>query len=226
MSESVLIAPSVLSADFLHLGRELESVSNADYIHYDVMDGDYVPNLSFGPAILRAVKRGSALPVDVHMMVSNPDVAFRDYVDAGADIVTFHLEAAKHARRIVDEIHRAGRLAGVSINPGTSVSALDALIDELDLVLIMSVNPGFSGQKFIENSYDKLRKLEALCREHGVSPLVQVDGGVSAVNADKVVAAGADFLVGGSAVFDAPDHAQAVEDMRAAGLRGLAMREA
>ena len=224
MSHIVRIAPSILSADFLRLGAELESVSNADYIHYDVMDGHFVPNVSFGPGILGAVKRGSDLPVDVHIMVSNPDEVFGDYLNAGADILTFHLEAAKHAHRIVDEIHKRGAKASVAINPGTAVSALDAIIDYLDMVLIMSVNPGFGGQRYIEGTYAKLDQLMKLCRSHDVHPLVEVDGGVSAENAKEVVAAGADVLVGGSAVFNAPNHAQAVEDMRQAGMRGLLLR--
>ena len=225
MSERIRISPSILAADFLNLGNELQNVANADFIHYDVMDGDFVPNISFGPGLLRAVKRGTDLPVDVHMMVSNPDEVFRDYLDAGADILTFHMETAKHAHRIVDEIHRRGRRASVAINPGTSVSSLDAIIDYLDMVLVMSVNPGFSGQRFIEHTYAQLNKLSALCRSHSVRPLIEIDGGISAVNAPQVVAAGANVLVGGSAVFDAEDHARAVDEMRSAGERGLAMRQ-
>lgn len=225
MSQLVRISPSILAADFLNLGDELESVKNADFIHYDVMDGDFVPNISFGPGLLRAVKRGTDLPVDVHMMVSNPDEVFRDYLEAGADVLTFHLETAKHAHRIVDEIHRYGRRAAVAINPGTAVSTLDAIIDYLDMVLVMSVNPGFSGQQFIEHTYTQLNKLTDLCRRHAVRPLVEIDGGISPKNANRVVAAGANVLVGGSSVFEAPDHAQAVEDMRSAGMRGLAMRQ-
>ncbi len=225
MNGQILISPSILAADLLKLGSELQSVSNADFIHYDVMDGDFVPNISFGPGLLRAVKRGTDLPVDVHMMVSNPDEVFRDYLDAGADVLTFHMETAKHAHRIVDEIHRRGRRAAVAINPGTAVSSLDAIIDYLDMVLVMSVNPGFSGQKFIEHTYTQLTKLVSLCRSHSVRPMIEIDGGISAKNADKVVAAGANVLVGGSAVFDADDRAQAVEDMRAAGMRGFAMRQ-
>jgi ribulose-phosphate 3-epimerase len=226
MSQDVWISPSILAADFLHLGDELDSVSNADLIHYDVMDGDFVPNISFGPGILRTVKKGTDLPVDVHMMVSNPDEVFRDYLDAGADILTFHMETAKHAHRMVDEIHKRGRRASVAINPGTAVSSLEAIIDYLDMVLVMSVNPGFSGQKFIEHTYSQLNKLTALCRSHSVRPLIEIDGGISAANASQVVAAGANVLVGGSAVFDAPDHGQAVEDMRQSGLRGLMLRNA
>ena len=225
MSQLVRISPSILAADFLNLGEELKSVENADFIHYDVMDGDFVPNISFGPGLLRAVKRGTDLPVDVHMMVSNPDEVFRDYLEAGADVLTFHLETAKHAHRIVDEIHRYGRRAAVAINPGTAVSTLDAIIDYLNMVLVMSVNPGFSGQQFIEHTYTQLNKLTDLCRRHAVRPLVEIDGGISPKNANRVVAAGANVLVGGSSVFEAPDHAQAVEDMRSAGMRGLAMRQ-
>lgn len=226
MTQQIRISPSILAADFLNLGAELDSVSNADFIHYDVMDGDFVPNISFGPGLLAAVKRGTDLPVDVHMMVSNPDEVFRDYLEAGADVLTFHLETAKHAHRIVDEIHRYGRRAAVAINPGTAVSALDAIIDYLDMVLVMSVNPGFSGQRFIEHTYTQLNKLTKLCEQHTVRPLIQIDGGISPKNAAQVVAAGANVLVGGSAVFDAPDHARAVEEMREAGIRGLAMRDA
>lgn len=225
MTKNVRIAPSILAADFLRLGEELQSVSNADFIHYDVMDGDFVPNISFGPGILRTVKRGTDLPVDVHMMVSNPDEVFRDYLDAGADVLTFHLETCKHAHRMVDEIHKQGRRAAVAINPGTAVSSLDAIIDYLDMVLVMSVNPGFSGQRFIEHTYTQLYKLTALCKSHSVRPLVEIDGGISAANAAQVVAAGANVLVGGSAVFDAPDHRQAVEDMRNEGMRGMEMRD-
>ncbi|MBR3158174.1 MAG: ribulose-phosphate 3-epimerase [Atopobiaceae bacterium] len=224
MAHQVRISPSILAADMLNLGAELESVSNADFIHYDVMDGDFVPNISFGPGLLSAVKRGTDLMVDVHMMVSNPDEVYRDYLEAGADILTFHMETAKHAHRIVDEIHRYGRRAAVAVNPGTAISSLDAIIDHLDMVLVMSVNPGFSGQQFIEHTFTQLYKLTALCRSHAVRPLIEIDGGVSAKNAAQVVAAGADVLVGGSAVFGAPDHARAVEEMREAGMRGLAMR--
>ena len=224
MAQTVYVSPSILAADFLNLGAELDSVRNADFIHYDVMDGDFVPNISFGPGILRTVKRGTDLPVDVHMMVSNPDEVFKDYLDAGADILTFHLEAAKHAHRMVDEIHKRGRRASVAINPGTAVSSLDAIIDYLDMVLVMSVNPGFSGQRFIEHTYTQLNKLTTLCRSHSVRPMIEIDGGISPKNASQVVAAGANVLEGGSAVFDAPDHAQAVEDMRTCGMRGIDLR--
>lgn len=226
VSEKVRIAPSILSADFLTLGDDLRSVSTADLVHYDVMDGGYVPNISFGPGILEAVKRGTDLPVDVHMMVTNPDEAYKGYIDAGADILTFHMEAARHPRRIVDEIHAAGRKAGIAINPGTAVSSLEAILECLDMVLIMSVNPGFGGQTFIEHTYAQLKALMALCEAQGVSPLVEVDGGISAANAERVVAAGANVLVAGSSVFGAAERAAEIEKIRAAGERGLAARGA
>lgn len=224
MLQDVCIAPSILSADFLDLGGDLKSIANADFVHFDAMDGHFVPNVSFGPGILRAVKRGTDLPVDVHLMATNPDATCRAYLDAGADVLTFHLEAATHALRIVDEIHQAGRRAGVAINPGTSVSSLDAIVDYVDLVLVMSVNPGFSGQSFIGGTYAQLNKVRDLCARHGASPLIEVDGGIDAHNAEKVVAAGANVLVAGSAVFGATDRARAVEDMRNAGRRGLMRR--
>ncbi|MDD5799547.1 MAG: ribulose-phosphate 3-epimerase [Coriobacteriales bacterium] len=221
MKQDVRISPSILAADFLHLGDELESIQNADCIHYDVMDGDFVPNISFGPGILRTVKKGTDLPVDVHMMVSNPDEVFEDYLDAGADILTFHFETAKHPHRIIDQIHRHGAKAGIAVNPGTSMESLDAILDYLDLVLVMSVDPGFSGQKFIDGTYRQLEHLTRICNNHGVSPVIEVDGGVSVANAEFLVARGARLLVAGSSVFGAPDHAAAVEAIREAGLKGL-----
>ncbi len=222
--EQVRVAPSILSADFLRLGADLESVRTADWIHYDVMDGHFVPNVSFGPDILKATKRGTDLPVDVHLMVTNPDECFESYLDAGADVLTFHYEAAIHHHRIIDGIHKAGRLAGVSINPGTPVAALDALVDYADVILIMSVNPGFGGQKFIEGTYRKLHQLQALCQEHDAHPIIEVDGGVSAANAEALVRAGVRALVAGSAVFKAEDRAAAIAQIRDAGKLGLGKR--
>lgn len=221
MLDQVRIAPSVLSADFSKLGAELESIHDADYIHYDVMDGHFVPNITFGLDILKATKRASDLPVDVHLMITNPDQMVPEFLTAGADIVTFHMEATNHANRLCNLIREKGALASVAINPGTSVSALDSIIDEVDMVLIMTVNPGFGGQKFIPTSLEKLRRVRALCAEHGVSPMVEVDGGISAANAADVCAAGADVLVAGSAVFGAADRAQAIAGIRAAGNDGL-----
>ena len=161
MMNDIKIAPSVLSADFAHLAQDLDSISTCDYIHYDVMDGHFVPNLTFGLDILKAVKRTSDIPVDVHLMITNPDEMVPLYLEAGADVVTFHMEATSHANRLAALIRDAGAKASVAINPGTSVSTLDAVLDDVDMVLLMTVNPGFGGQKFIPGS---LRKLEQLSR--------------------------------------------------------------
>ncbi|MDO4428908.1 MAG: ribulose-phosphate 3-epimerase [Atopobiaceae bacterium] len=215
MSDSVLIAPSILSADYLHLSDELEQVSSADLIHFDVMDGHFVPNLTFGPDMLRAVAAASDLPVDAHLMVSNPDEVTEKYLDAGASIVSFHYEAAPHAHRLVQLIKDRGAKASIALNPATPVSVLEPILDDLDMVLVMSVNPGFGGQTFIESTLRKLRRLRRMCDEHGVSPLVEVDGGISARNVAEVTTSGANVFVTGSAVFGSADRAAAIEDIRA-----------
>lgn len=224
LDHDVRVAPSLLSADFTRLADELDDIATADLLHFDVMDGHFVPNLSFGVGVLSQVKRATDLPVDVHLMVSNPEECVPWYLDAGADVVSFHWEAQTHARRLVSLIHEAGVKAAVALNPATPVSCLEELVDELDMVLVMTVNPGFGGQGFIEGSLAKLRRLKALCSAHGVSPRVEVDGGISAGNAAAVAAAGADVLVAGSAVFGAQDRAQAIRSIRDAALGGLARR--
>lgn len=221
MPEDIKIAPSVLSADFARLGAELADVATADYVHYDVMDGHFVPNLSFGLDILRAVKASTDLPVDVHLMITNPDEMVEKYLDAGADLVSFHYEATAHANRLVSLIKDRGAKASIALNPATPVSMLESILDDLDMVLVMTVNPGFGGQKFIESSVRKLRQLCRMCDEHGVSPLVEVDGGISAKTVAKVTAAGANVLVAGSAVFGAADRGAAIADIRRAGLAGV-----
>jgi len=222
--EDVKIAPSILSSDFMNLGDEIASIADADYVHYDVMDGQFVPNLSYGPDILAAATRASELPFDVHLMIANPDIMVERYIDAGAAVVSFHLEATNHANRLAGLIRSRGAKPAIAINPATPVSALDAVIEDVDMVVVMSVNPGFGGQSFIMGTYDKLRKLRALCLEHHVSPLVEVDGGISAKNAEQVVAAGANVLVAGSAVFNQHDRAGAIDELRQAGMRGLSER--
>ena len=213
---NVLVAPSVLSADFSKLKSELDSIANADYIHYDVMDGHFVPNISFGPDIFSYCKKSSELPIDVHLMVTNPAEIAPLFLDRGADAVTFHYEAEVHAHRLVHLIQDSGARAGISLCPGTPVSVLEDLIEDLDLVLIMTVNPGFGGQKFIPHSIEKLKALKELCRKHNAHPMIEVDGGISADNAADVVAAGADMLVAGSAVFGQEDRAATIEAIYAA----------
>ncbi len=214
MQSQIKIAPSVLSADFTKLGEDLADISTADFVHYDVMDGHFVPNVSFGLDILKATKRATDLPVDVHLMISNPDEMLPAFLDAGADLVTFHMEATSHANRLIQQIHAAGRKASVSICPATPVSMLEEVIEDVDMVLVMTVNPGFGGQKFIESSPAKLRRLRKLCAERGVSPMIEVDGGINDKTAAIVAEAGANVLVAGSAVFGKADRASAIAAIR------------
>lgn len=224
MLEDVLVAPSVLSADFAHLADDLESIKTADYVHFDVMDGHFVPNLTFGPDILRAIKANTDVPVDAHLMISNPDELTHLYVEAGASMVSFHLEATNHAHRLVSYLRDAGVGAAVAINPATPVCMLDSIIEDVDMVLVMTVNPGFGGQKFIPSSVEKVAKVRALAKEHGVSPLIEVDGGVSEANAGEICAAGANVIVAGSAVFKKDDRAAAIQAIKDAGQLGISKR--
>ena len=216
------IAPSILSADFADFatGVRLVSDAGADWIHVDVMDGHFVPNLTIGPGTVKALKRVTDVPLDVHLMVANPDVQVPWYLDAGADLVTFHYEAAIHANRIVQQIHAAGRKAGVAINPATPTSLLRELAGEVDLVLVMSVNPGFGGQSYLPNAARKVAEVRAM----DADLLIEVDGGITTATAPLVAAQGANVLVAGSAVFGAPDPAQAVSDIRNAALAACAER--
>lgn len=223
---NVKIAPSILSADMANLQSDLDKISNADFIHFDVMDGHFTGNLTFGGDVLKAVKRVSSVPVDVHMMVTNPDETVDWYADAGADIVTVHYEASTHLHRTITHLQSRGVKAGVVLNPATPVNVLEDIIDVVDIVLIMSVNPGFGGQSFIPGTLRKVRQLAALCREHGVSPMIEVDGGVSSKNIADVVAAGADTLVAGSAVFKAEDPTAAVDTLRRLGQQAADAQEA
>ena len=224
MLNDVMIAPSILSADIANLAKDLDAIATADYVHVDVMDGHFVPNLTFGTNVVKAVKASTDVPADVHLMISNPDEMTVEYAKAGADLVSFHVEAATHAHRIVSAIHDAGAKAGMVINPATPVSSLEAIIEDLDLVLVMSVNPGFGGQKFIPGSLRKVAQVAALAAERGVNPIIEVDGGCSAANAADLVAAGATMLVAGSAVYGKADRAAAIAEIRAAGREGLTKR--
>lgn len=201
---SVKISPSILSADFSKLGEEIKAIENAgaDMVHVDVMDGAFVPNLTIGPVVIKSVRKVTKLPFDVHLMIENPEKYIEDYRDAGADIITIHAEASIHLDRAVAQIKASGAKAGVSIVPSTPVDVLKHVLPELDLVLVMSVNPGFGGQKFIEYSLDKIAELRKMINVTGKDIMLEVDGGVNKETVQKVVDAGADTLVAGSAVFD------------------------
>jgi ribulose-phosphate 3-epimerase len=202
-----IIAPSILSADFLHLGKDIEMIntSEAQWIHIDVMDGVFVPNISYGIPILKAVRKATSKILDVHLMIVQPERYFEAFRDAGADILTFHYEASVHLNRSVSQVKELGMKAGVVLNPHTPVNVLSEILPELDLVLIMSVNPGFGGQKFIENTYQKIKTLKQMIVSCGKSILIEVDGGVDLSNASKLVQSGADILVAGNTVFSSTD---------------------
>jgi ribulose-phosphate 3-epimerase len=217
MPKKVKVAPSILSADFSRLGEEIRAVeaAGADIIHIDVMDGHFVPNITIGPLIVQAARRVTKLPLDVHLMIENPELYIADFAKAGADYLTVHAEAAYHLHRLVQSIREhKGVKAAVSLNPATPLEALDYVLGDLDMVLIMSVNPGFGGQAFIPSQLDKIRALRKRIDDRRLDLEIEVDGGVKTDNAAEVAAAGADILVAGSAVFGARDYAAAIKGIR------------
>ena len=211
-----LIAPSILSADLANLQHDMEMLnrSEADWIHFDVMDGVFVPNISFGFPILKAIKPFTTKPVDVHLMIVNPDQYIGQFAQAGASNITVHLETCVHLNKTIQAIKSAGCTAGVALNPHTPVSFLEDVLTDLDLVLIMSVNPGFGGQKFIPNTYKKLNDLKVLSKNRNPDLKIEVDGGVSAANCNDLLGAGANVLVAGSSVFAAADPVQAIYQLK------------
>ena len=210
----VKIAPSILSADFSTLGEEVKAIDDAgcDYIHIDVMDGHFVPNLTFGPPIISSIRRWTDKVFDVHLMIDPAQQYLEDYAKAGADIITVHAEADKHLDRSLQVIKDLGKKAGVSLNPHTPVNVIEHVLDRLDMVLIMSVNPGFGGQSFIPSALDKIRQVKAMIGDRDIE--IEVDGGVNAGTAKEVVEAGADVLVAGSAVFKGDDYAKTIQAIK------------
>jgi ribulose-phosphate 3-epimerase len=219
MSRPILIAPSILSADFAHLADEVAKVAQggADFLHVDVMDGHFVPNLTIGPPIVESLRKVTKLPLDVHLMMTNADAFIAEFASAGADYLTVHVEACPHLHRTVQSIKERGVKAGVTVNPATSLSTIEEILPEVDLVLIMSVNPGFGGQKFITSCLKKISTARQMIDRVGGRALLEVDGGVKIDNAAQVLAAGADVLVSGSAIFSSRDYAATIAALRAAG---------
>jgi ribulose-phosphate 3-epimerase len=219
MARPILIAPSILSADFARLADEVAAVerAGADLLHIDVMDGHFVPNLTVGPPIVKALKKVTKLPLDVHLMITNADAFIPEFAEAGADYLTVHVEACPHLHRTIQSIKEQGVKAGVTLNPATPLHLLQEILADVDLVLIMSVNPGFGGQKFIASCLPKVQVARQMLERIGSHALLEVDGGVKADNAAQVLEAGADVLVAGSAIFSSPDYAATIIALRAAG---------
>jgi ribulose-phosphate 3-epimerase len=212
----IQIAPSILSADFARLEQEIRKVetAGADLLHIDVMDGHFVPNLTFGPPVVKAIRKVSKLPFDVHLMVEKPEEYIKPFVEAGANIITIHAEATPHLHRVIQSIKEYEVKAGVALNPSTSLSAIEEVLSDLDLILIMSVNPGFGGQKFIPAALNKIRRLKTMLASINAQALIEVDGGVTSANAAQLNTAGADILVAGSAIYGAVDCQAAIASLK------------
>ena len=213
---STIIAPSILSADFAHLADEVKKVSDAgaEYLHLDIMDGTFVPEITIGAPVVKSLRKVSDIVFDVHLMVEHPETQIKSFADAGANIITFHAETTKHPHRLIQQIHELGCKAGVAINPGTSLSMIEELVEDAEMILIMTVNPGYAGQKFIESMLGKIHMLYHMIQEMETECDIQVDGGINAETSVDVREAGANVLVAGSAIFGAEDIAQAIKDIR------------
>jgi len=216
MANEMKIAPSILSADFVRLGDELGKIEDAgaDMIHIDVMDGHFVPNITIGPFIVEAVRKATSLPLDVHLMIDRPDDYVSAFADAGADIITVHVEAATHLHRTIQQIKEKGKKAGVSLNPSSPLIMTECILEYVDLLLIMSVNPGFSGQKFIPSALEKIREARRMLDKIGSKAYLEVDGGIKLDNIAEVASAGADMFVSGSGVFGTQDYKKTIEEMK------------
>ncbi|WP_434383455.1 ribulose-phosphate 3-epimerase [Melittangium boletus] len=216
MTRRVLVSPSLLSSDFGRLAEEVRAVeaAGADWVHVDVMDGRFVPNITLGPVVVEAIKKAATRPLDVHLMIVEPEKYVDAFVKAGADILTVHAEACTHLHRVIQQIRHAGARPSVVLNPATPLSALEEVLGDVDMVLLMSVNPGFGGQGFIPQTVDKVRRLRAMLDARGLKTEIEVDGGINAETSKKVVEAGASVLVAGSYVFGAKDYAAAIRSLR------------
>lgn len=211
-----IIAPSVLAADFANLQRDIEMInqSDADWFHIDIMDGVFVPNISFGMPVLDAIRKHAKKTIDVHLMIIDPDRYIKTFAALGSHVLTVHYEACTHLHRTLQAIKAEGMKAGVALNPHTSINLLEDVIQDIDLVCLMSVNPGFGGQSFIENTYDKVKKLKELIHSKGAKTIIEIDGGVTTANAKKLTDAGADVLVAGSFVFNSKDPIQTIKELK------------
>ncbi|MDY6863036.1 MAG: ribulose-phosphate 3-epimerase [Thermodesulfobacteriota bacterium] len=210
------IAPSILSADFSKLAQEVQEVceAGADLIHVDVMDGHFVPNLTIGPPVIKCLRKTTKLPLDVHLMITNPDTYLEEYANAGSDIITVHVEVCPHLHRTIQRIKELGKKAGVSLNPSTPLTSLDCILNDIDMVLIMTVNPGFGGQKFIKSLLPKIARMRKIIDERNLSVEIEVDGGINKENINEVSKAGCDIFVAGSAVFNTGNYAEAIAGLR------------